>query len=249
MIISHTHRYLFVELPRTGSTAIARELRQHYDGTSILFKHATYYDFQRIASEDEQRYFVFSCIRNPLDDAVSLYFKYRTDHDGRFSRLDRTEKNWLVRLVTQKKFNFVQRTDADFPTYFLKHYWLPYGNWSCLSHEDFDFVIRFERLQDDFARALRLIGLESKRPLPVANRTAKRKREFASYYTPETIGRAKRVFGPYMKQWGYDFPAEWDDPVVPRWNEVAFDLYNRVRLLYWKYVRPRVHASARAAGR
>ncbi len=57
MIISHKHKYLFVELPRTGSTAIYEELCQHYDGTQILFRHATYDDFLKVASEEEKKYF------------------------------------------------------------------------------------------------------------------------------------------------------------------------------------------------
>ena len=77
MIISHQHRYLFVELPHTASTAIRRELLANYDGSSILHRHATYIDFERIASPDERSYFVFSCIRNPLDVAVTLYHRLR----------------------------------------------------------------------------------------------------------------------------------------------------------------------------
>ncbi|MBA3404443.1 MAG: hypothetical protein H0U13_07160, partial [Gemmatimonadaceae bacterium] len=68
MIISDRHRYLFVELPRTGSTAIHRELCAMYDGEPILQKHATYGDFLKIATDDQRRYFVFSTVRNPLDD-------------------------------------------------------------------------------------------------------------------------------------------------------------------------------------
>ena len=59
MIISHRHRYVFVELPRTGSSAVRRELRELYDGVPILHKHSTYDEFRRQASEDERGYFVF----------------------------------------------------------------------------------------------------------------------------------------------------------------------------------------------
>jgi hypothetical protein len=247
MIISHKHKYLFVELPRTGSTAVRRELRHYYDGTPILFKHATYHDFQRVANAEEKNYFVFSGIRNPLDEAVSLYFKYKTDHQARFSHLEQTEKNWLVRFITKKKYDFVQGSDADFSTYFMKHYWLPYSNWSALSHKEFDFVIRFENLADDFAQALRLIGLEAKRPLPVVNKTARRRQSFTTYYSPEAIRRAKRVFGPYMQQWGYEFPPEWNNAPIPWWNQMEFELWSKTRLLYWKYIRPRLHTRHKKA--
>ncbi len=247
MIISHKHKYLFVELPHTGSTAIRRELRQQYDGIPILFKHATYYDFQRIASQKEKEYFVFSGIRNPLDEAVSLYFKYKTDHEARFSESRKIEKNRLVRSLALKKFNFIKDHNADFPTYFMKHYWRPYNSWSSLSHKDFDFVIRFENLSQDFAQALQLIGLEPKRPLPVVNRTGARKENYLSYYSPEIQSRASRVFGPYMQQWGYEFPPQWNHQPVPWWNQLEFSLWSQAGLLYWKYIRPRLHARPQKA--
>jgi len=247
MIISHQHKYLFVELPRTGSTAIRRELRQQYNGVPILFKHATYYDFLRHASPEEKQYFVFSCIRNPMDEAVSLYFKYKTDHQSRFSEAHKAEKNQLVRSLNFKKYRFIQNHQADFSTYFLKHYHRPYSNWSCLSHKTFDFVIRFENLAQDFAQALQRIGLEPKRPLPVVNKTGERKQSFSTYYTPETINRARRIFGPYMQQWGYEFPPEWDNQPLTRWNHWEYSFWSNAGLLYWKYIRPLLHARHKKA--
>ena len=49
MIISEKNKYLFLELPRTGSTAISKELRDHYDGKRILRKHSLYHEFKKIA--------------------------------------------------------------------------------------------------------------------------------------------------------------------------------------------------------
>ena len=36
MIISHEHKYVFVEFPRTGTTAISKELCLNYFGKRIL---------------------------------------------------------------------------------------------------------------------------------------------------------------------------------------------------------------------
>jgi len=241
MIISHKHKYLFVELPRTGSSAIRRELCEHYDGVPILHKHATYYEFLKIANAEEKRYFVFAGIRNPLDDAVSLYFKRKNDHHGQWTKRAKPIRDRrLFDHVGMIEFNFIKNTDADFPTYFKRFYKIPYNNWSELSHRKFDFIIRFEHLQEDFAKMLKLIGIEQKRPLPVRNKTAGRDRNFLSYYTPEIIPRAKRVFGPYMKQWGYEFPPEWGETSVPWWNQAEFEAFNLVRHCYWRYLRGRI---------
>jgi len=238
MIISHKHKYLFVELPRTGSSAISKELCTNYDGVQILYKHAAYNDFLKSATAQEKRYFVFSCLRNPLDDAVSLYFKYKTDHRKKFSRM---KSGRIITYSSRRRFNFIQNTNADFPTYFMKFYKIPYNNWSSLSHKKFDYVIRFENLQDDFAKVLRSIGIEQKRPLLSVNKTKGRERDFLSYYTPETIARAKWVFGPFMKEWGYEFPPEWGDESVPWSSQMAFHSCNIFRSLYWKYLRLPVH--------
>ena len=85
MIISHTHKYLFVEIPLTASYAIRHELCEYYGGVPILHKHASFPDFLQIAAPHERDYFVFATVRNPLDETVSRYCKLRCDHKGTFS--------------------------------------------------------------------------------------------------------------------------------------------------------------------
>lgn len=238
MIISNTYKYVFVELPRTGSTAISRELRANYEGKPILNKHATYYDFLKIAGEEQKRYFVFAGIRNPLDDVVSLYFKYKTDHRNQFTDPVKVgRKRTSIYYLDNLAFRFVREKDADFPTFFKTFYRIPYNNWSQLSHKQFDFIIRFEHIQDDFARALERIGIQPKRQLPMINQTGGKRRDFWSYYTPETIPHAKRIFGPFMKKWGYEFPQEWGATEVAWWNQIEFEFFNLFRNVYWKHLK------------
>lgn len=85
MVISDKYTYVFIQTPRTASSAISEELRNHYSGRSLLRKHAPYLEFKRIATKQEKSYFVFSTIRNPMDEIVSLYFKLKTDHRGAYS--------------------------------------------------------------------------------------------------------------------------------------------------------------------
>lgn len=267
MIVSHRYRYVFVELPRTGSTAIARELRENYDGEAILMKHRMYHEFLRMAGSNERSYFVFSAIRNPLDDAVSRYFKLKTDHSQRHSHPIRSRyvvgvrraeqmlgkdmgmdlttrpparRRSVVDRLENRKFRFIRDRGADFSTFFLRYYRVPYDNWSRMGHQRFDFIIRFENLQEDFETALRLIGIEPKRPLPVLNQTKARKREFWAYYSPAAIRRAKCVFGPFMERWGYAMPREWG-PVRVAWpNRLALEALAVPRIAYWRYLRGRI---------
>ncbi|TCK18171.1 hypothetical protein DFR30_1442 [Thiogranum longum] len=243
MIISDKHKYVFIELPRTGSTAIANELREQYDGIPILYKHATYEEFLRDATPEQREYFSFSGIRNPLDDVVSVYAKYAQDPRKLYrdpEKLKVQSRNLLERIRDRRRVRFIERGNAEFADFFLKFYRFPYSRWSELSHTSFDFLIHFERLQEDFSEALTLIGIEPRRPLPERNRTGGKANDYLSYYTPETIARAKWVFGPYMKKWGYAFPEEWGEVNVSWWNQLEFRLVNNLKGTYWKYLRPQL---------
>ena len=245
MIISHKHKYLFVELPMTGSTAISQELREKYDGISILQKHSTYYDFCRSASEEEKKFFIFAGIRHPLDQVVSHYFKFKTGHNGQFTgdyHTAKLKKSLRFRLAYTyshlRRYQFIQENDADFGTFFLKFYKLPYNSWSSMDHDRFDYVVRFEELADDFAAVVARMGLDLERPLPQQNKTADKETNFFSYYnSAEVQKRAMRVFGPYMKQWGYEFPDSWGSAAISWRTQTEFAVANLFRNTYWKHLR------------
>ena len=241
MIISHRYKYLFIELPRSGTTATGKELQKLYDGVPILAKHSTYFDFKKIASDEELKYFVFSGIRNPMDDAVSRYFKIKSNHSARHTNPKSLKRRWtMVEKYEDRLFRFVQETDADFPTFFKKAYIFPYSSWATMNHKDFDFIIRFENLRKDFEKALIMLGIEQERPLPQLNKTNMRKRNYLSYYKPETRAKAKRIFGPFMKEWGYEFPPEWGEGSVPMWNQMEYRWVATIKNVYWRYLRYRI---------
>ena len=75
------------------------------------------------------------------------------------------------------------------------------------------------------------------RPLPVHNPTSLRRSDFASYYSAAAIRRSRRIMGPYMKEWGYRFPEEWEvePPSTLHWVE-----YRAVALVRRAYRRLKV---------
>lgn len=244
MIISDKYKYVFVELPLTASTAISKELRQHYDGSLILHKHATYDDFLRHASNEQKNYFVFGSIRNPIDKAVSHYFKYKTDHRTAFSKPRRNPRKKIFTFLTETHLNriryqFIQDQTADFTAFFKAFYKLPYSDWSILSHKEFDFVIRFENLQNDFAETITRLGISLVRELPLRNKTSEKDTEFTSYYTSDIIPLAKRVFGLYMAYWDYDFPKTWGEYQPTRRDRFYYAALNIPRVFYWRHMRNR----------
>lgn len=238
MIISHRYRYLFVELPRTGTTAISKELLEHYDGKRILKKHATYDDFLKVATPDEKSYCVIASVRNPLDRIVSLYFKYQSDHRGQYSSNRLLNKqNFFVQLLRKKQFDYVHNKKASFQKFFTRFYRVPFDDWTALNYNHFDIVIRFENINDDFKLALNELGIEPVRALPLVNKTSERDSDFWTYYTPDIRNHARWVFGPYLERWNYEFPAEWGSEPLPWSSRAAHTISNIPRKLYWKYYR------------
>jgi hypothetical protein len=238
MIVSHEHRYVYVQVPRTGSSAISAELREQYDGQLILRKHATYRDYLRQATDDERTYFSFSGVRNPLDVAVTRFVHIKANSKQHFTDpVEVAKRNSMASRIERRVYSWVQENDADFEAFLLRWYRLPYDTWTSLDHHRMNMVIRFESLADGFAEALRRIGIEPKRPLPVVNATPERERDFLSYYTPRAIRRAVWVFGPYMEEWGYAFPESWGNVKVPAWSRLLLRAARFFRTIYWKYFR------------
>lgn len=243
MVISDKHKYVFVELPQTASSAIAKELVATYNGQEILFKHALYRtDYLRYANAGQKKYRVISGLRNPMDICVSNYFKFKTDHENRYSnpRFMRHGflRKYIMRWWNVRQYKSIVEQQESFEKFFMRAYTIPYASWSILDHKKFDFIIRFENLQSDFAAALKLLDIEKVRDIPQANKTAEKTKTFWEYYESDKARRkAKFIFGPYMQQWGYQFPADWNKYKIPAHAFWLYHFFNVLRKIFWIYLR------------
>lgn len=239
MIISHKYKYVYVQLPKTASTAIETELLEYYDGERILLKHDMLHKFLRQASAEEKKYTFFTSIRNPMDITASHYFNLL--QDNRITK--RTpQKHSIFRKIwgsyrTKTRFDFLRDNGTDFKPYFLKFYKQPYANWSIVDRTKFDHVIRYESMQEDFSALLDKLGIEQVRPIAMANKTKNRNTRVEELFTdPEVRERARKVYGPYFQVFGYQFPSDW-----PASNEKGnmglYRFLNVFRSFYWKNLR------------
>lgn len=207
MIISRRHRYLFIEIPLTASWAIHHELCAFYDGLPILHKHASYPEFAATGHARRQDLFIFATVRHPLDEVVSRYFKFKTDHKHAF-----TDPHSLhtrrADYSDLEKYRFVAN-GATFEQYMRRYHRRPFTGMIDLSAGHIDHLIRYESLQAGFSELLDTLGLQQVRPVPLLNKTAGRRPDWQSYYTPALIRQVKASFGPFMQAWGYRFPAAW----------------------------------------
>lgn len=209
MIISDVNRYLFVEVPQTASTALAAELIESYHGRRIFRKHTDFAEFLRTAPPDERNYRVLATVRNPLDIVVSKFVKARDDHGKLYADHQMRGAPWGYRFRPEARERaFIAKHGSDFDRFVRKFYRRVYNNRACLlpSHAH---VLRYEHLNEDFAAWLRSLGIQMLRPIPSRNITEGKKKHFSDWYTGDLRRYAARIFGPYLRRWGYTLPPEW----------------------------------------
>ena len=228
MIISHTHRFIFVEIPHTASHSISEQLVKHYSGEPILRKHANLTQFLGQASKDERSYFKFATVRNPLDTATTDYSKLKNNHKGQYNNSAMfIENGGHVTREHRREFDFIRNNNATFPEFFKKFRAKLYNNWFLVGDQKFDYVIRFEALQTGFTEVLNRMNIKQQEPIPHVNRTKGKEKSFEDFFTPEVQGLAAASYGPFMRKWGYSFPQSWGNVSIPAWSRLQFDVLDR----------------------
>jgi len=234
MIISDKYKFVFIEVPFTGSTAISAALRSDYDGKAIKFKyrnkydnkHANYSEWMHVAKRDNKDYFIFASVRNPLDVIVSDYIKMKNDHNNEWNNPKERYENggWITKDLLSK-YTDIHDYNMDFSTYFMKYNHGIYVNWNLVGYSYFDYVIKFENLNNDFQEVLKYLSITSKGPLLMVNKTENKER-FETYFTSNTRVRAVSVFGPYMQCWGYKFPNNWEIKKIDYYSNFKYRILN-----------------------
>lgn len=246
MVISNKNKYIFLCLPRTGTTAIRNELCENYDGEEILYKHAPYDKFLKIADGNQLAYNVIASVRNPLDRTVSLYFKYKSNHDGIHQRQIKNigDKNFLQKFfifiansILKNRAKYVSNQKISFSTFIKKYYTTPYSDWHSLYWHKYDYVLRFERINEDFKYTLGKMNITPKRDIPVVNKTRKETVSFEKYYTSDIIPLVQKNFYFAMKMYGYDFPSDWPEYKPGIVDIIRYRTYTGFKQIYWKYIR------------
>ena len=238
MIISHKYRFLFIGLPFSASSAISKELHAKYEGLPYLRKHSLYHEFKKVATIKEKKYFVFAVLRNPMEIAVTVYEKMRANAKGNFTNPNLLKENGgHITKNHLLKFNFIQKNNATFREYFLKFHTKPYDNLSSMTLDNCDFVIRHENIAEDYLKALINAGIENPSPLPVANKTANKKKDLADYYTEDIKRQAIHVFGPFLNKYNYSFPQDWGKVETPLISKIQFKIMGILRKMNEKYLK------------
>jgi hypothetical protein len=163
MIVSHSLKFIFVHINKTGGTSIKNAVKPvlgEGDFNNLgEGKHLSAHDIQKRYPEEWDDYFTFGFIRNPWDRTVSRYFFW---------------KQMNQKKVPASFEEFVK--SGQFASYTL-------CGMLCIGKNPIvDFIGRFENLNNDFAEICSRIGIEI--TLPHIN--GSKHNHYASYYDSET---------------------------------------------------------------
>lgn len=209
MLVSESHRFIFVHVQKTAGTSITELLRPLalqppggrlnrlasdlglvHDWRRCQFrKHAPLKRAERVLPADLfSSFYKFAFVRNPWDRLVSWYEFVLQDTGHKRHR----------RVRRLPGFDEFVRSELGRPR--RAQWWMLTGRDGRLG---IDFAGRFERLEADVAAVCARLGIPS-RTLPHVNRTRPRA-PYQQYYTPALAALVRERWAPEIEAFGYSF--------------------------------------------
>lgn len=207
-MISTSHKFLFVHVPRTAGNAAQRFLepysedelwRKHRSQDGIerfavrsaqsedLKKHSTLSEYRDVLGHDAlEDLFSFAVVRNPWDRLVSLYHRTRGDEWDASAFVDTVTR-------AKKTLDFISLAPSEDIT----------AGKAPLRH-DLDYVIRFERFDEGMREVCAKIGIPYTPP-EVVNRVERR--HYTEFYDDSLRDFVGEMCEPEIELFGYEFGA------------------------------------------
>lgn len=194
-MISHRHRCIFVKVPKTAGTSIARALAVEHVGKPhrdiVQIRDAIAHSPACAAYPGcFDTYFKFGFVRNPWDRVVSLFFRKERGRELGPAGWDEFI-GWIENASDTCIHPTPHRNQID---WFLDE----------RGAVAVDFIGRFETLAADFSTICGRLGIPAP-PLPHEKRNTPGRKHYAEYYTPtqrDTIGEKFRID---IEHFGYTF--------------------------------------------
>jgi hypothetical protein len=206
MIVSLEHRFIFAAIPKTGTHAVRRALREHMGSqdmeqvglfvqrklpipelAEIRHGHLTLQQVRRhLSAEDFDGFFKFAFVRNPFDRFVS-YCAFMTRAQGQFER----DPKGVMR-------HFLANPPARHILFQPQHTFVTDPDRNLLS----DDLGRVEEMQQSYDRIATRIGIPSQ-PLEKVN--ASSRRDYRQYYDQPLIDGVARLYSRDLELFGYEF--------------------------------------------
>lgn len=224
MIISHTHKFIFIKSAKTAGTSIEAALSNYCkdddvvtplgdfafnrgDNGEWIHKSMNPGNFQqhdwgitiknKVEPEIWDNYFKFSIARNPWERVVSL-FTWKSRNDPAL----KPYKRFHHRLGFP--FDELKETRKLFSD-FVKGDWQTNDRFYVIDGElSVDFIIRYENLEDDFKKACKRIGI-SEIALPHLKTGFRKSYHYSEYYDEESKAIVAERHENDLRLLGYQF--------------------------------------------
>lgn len=181
MLISETRKFIYIAVPKTGSTSVEAQLMAldpqirrnkvpRPDGTWItVHKHATAAEIRRHMGENMNDYTVIAFIRSPISTVVSKYYHYRLGRGAERARqLSFSRRAVGLQLRVLSTFLLPLHIWTLLYPYSKTHEFLLGGDGEILVDEIGDF----SKLQEDFNMIFGNLGFDAKElALPMTNKS------------------------------------------------------------------------------
>ena len=186
MPIYHSHKCIFIHIPKSAGSSIH----------STFSQTASDHEMLKINHKNKD-YFKFTFVRNPFDRFVSTYFYFKDYGRDNFGDM-------LTGYIVNRFSSF-----EDFTKNFInipsKLFAYPHFNeqvcWT--SNMDFDFIGRFENVEEDFKTICKKIEKPYRR-MPHHKRSRNRK-HYTEYYNDETRQIIENKYAKDLDHFGYKF--------------------------------------------
>jgi hypothetical protein len=219
-MISHQHKCIFVEVPKTGSSSIRKMLggippKPHMNLCQMKQELERYWTNHDLGNVDS--------MKNRLREALYLllpaekrrrrgrrifdsYFKFgfvRNPWDRTVSLYERREGLQLREKMTFEEFvewmDYASSTCIHPVPHRLQFDWFTDPHGVVMAN----FIGRFENLEADWNHICQKIGI--KVPLPHENRNPRRERHYSEYYSSRSRDLIARKFQEDIQRFGYRF--------------------------------------------
>lgn len=216
MRISHSHKFIFLATPRTGSTTARKILDKYSDIASVhlpeisddfpFYNHISALELKSIFEDrgwDWDSYKRFCFVRNPYDRVVSLYHHHL-----------KMRKNAKIKCVKSfiRKIIYMTRRAPSFRDYVVN---INPKNRVPTSLESFvcdrdgnslvNEVLMFENLAEDLPKFLGKLGISiTSEDIPHLNASADRQ-QYRKYYDEELRNKVKDLYKYEFERFEYSF--------------------------------------------
>ncbi len=199
MLVSHSHKLVFVHVQKTGGATVSRLLQENIPDVYQLRERHEFAIRGMEELEGWNEYFKFAFVRNPWDRLVSWYCMIRkSPNNFPLYRYMRDNSSTFEEFIHNCTDEIEVKKDVYYSFAYNQLDYVTDRNGDLLV----DFIGRFENFEKDLVKVLSRLGIEPE-SLPYENRGSHG--HYSSFYTPETEMIVRERFKKDIESFGYEF--------------------------------------------